>query len=114
MPGRVESKRPEPSKIDKITNAEKDEVLYNEEYKKWEEREEKRKVDEIKYRAARRIDENGVQWIWFWVFYVVVNGVRGFVGVYRPGWKGWYEVWRSVVLVVVAGPWYTKVALMEG
>jgi len=106
------SKLPEPSKTSK-TGEEKDEVVYNEEYKKWEEREEKRRVDEIGYRKARKVIGGGPQWIWYWVFYVLVNGVRGFVGIYRPGWKGWYELWRSVVLVVVAGPWYTKAALLE-
>jgi len=111
MPPRASSKYPEPSKVDKITGEEKEESVYNEEYKKWEERDEKRKIDEIVYKAARRVTDGGPQWIWFWVFYILVNGVRGLVGIYRPGWKGWYELWRSIVLVVVAGPWYTKAAL---
>jgi hypothetical protein len=111
MPPRASSKYPEPSKVDEKTNEEKEESVYNEEYKKWEERDEKRKVDEVVYRAARKVVDGGPQWIWFWVLYVLVNGVRGLVGIYRPGWKGWYELWRSVVLVVVAGPWYTKAAL---
>jgi hypothetical protein len=111
MPPRASSKYPEPSKVDKITGEEKEEGIYNEEYKKWEERDEKRKIDEVVYKAAKTVTDGGPQWIWFWVFYVLVNGVRGLVGIYRPGWKGWYELWRSVVLVVVAGPWYTKVAL---
>jgi hypothetical protein len=111
MPPRASSKYPEPSKVDKITGEEKEEGIYNEEYKKWEERDEKRKIDEVVYKAAKTVTDGGPQWIWFWVFYVLVNGVRGLVGIYRPGWKGWYELWRSVVLVVVAGPWYTKTAL---
>jgi hypothetical protein len=105
------SKQPEPSKQDRKTGEDKDESIYAEEVKKWEEREEKRKNDDEKYRSAKKIVEGGPQWIWYWVFYVFVNGIRGLVGVYRPGWKGWYELWRSVVLVVVAGPWYTKAAL---
>ena len=111
MPSKPSSKYPEPSKVDKITGEEKEESIYNEEYKKWEERDEKRKIDEVVYKAAKTVTDGGPQWIWYWVFYVLVNGVRGFVGIYRPGWKGWYELWRSVVLVVVAGPWYTKAAL---
>jgi hypothetical protein len=111
MPPRASSKYPEPSKVDKVTGEEKEESVYNEEYKKWEERDEKRKIDEVVYRTARKVTDGGPQWIWFWVFYVSVNGVRGLVGIYRPGWQGWYELWRSVVLVVVAGPWYTKAAL---
>jgi hypothetical protein len=111
MPPRASSKYPEPSKVDKITGEEKEESIYNEEYKKWEGRDEKRKTDEIVYKAATKVVDGSPQWIWFWVFYILVNGVRGLVGIYRPGWKGWYELWRSVVLVVVAGPWYTKAAL---
>jgi hypothetical protein len=111
MPPRASSKYPEPSKVDKITGEEKEESIYKEEFKKWEERDEKRKIDEVVYKAATKVVDGGPQWIWFWVFYILVNGVRGLVGIYRPGWKGWYELWRSVVLVVVAGPWYTKAAL---
>jgi len=111
MPSKPSSKYPEPSKVDKITGEEKEESIYNEEYKKWEERDEKRKIDEIVYKAAKTVTDGGPQWIWYWVFYVLVNGVRGLVGIYRPGWKGWYELWMSIVLVVVAGPWYTKAAL---
>lgn len=111
MPREASSKYPEPSKIDRKTGEEKEESVYNEEYKKWQERDENRKIDEVVYRAAKKVTDGGPQWIWYWVFYVVVNAIRGLVGVYRPGWKGWYELWRSVVLVVVAGPWYTKAAL---
>ena len=111
MPREASSKYPEPSKVDRKTGEEKDEGVYNEEYKKWQERDEKRKINEVVYKAARKVTDGGPHWIWYWIFYVVVNGIRGLVGIYRPGWKGWYELWRSVVLVVVAGPWYTKAAL---
>jgi len=109
------SSRPyrEPSKVDSKTHEEKEQSVYNEELKKWEEKEEKRKSDEVIHRAAIKVVAGGPQWIWYWVFYVLVNGARGLVGIYRPGWKGWYELWRSVVLVVAAGPWYTKSALLD-
>jgi hypothetical protein len=107
------TRRPEPTKIDRKTGEEKDEAVYEGEKKKWDESEVKRKRDKEVYAAAKKVINGGPQWIWYWVFYVLVNGIRGLVGVYLPGWKGWYELWRSVVLVVVAGPWYAKPALMN-
>jgi hypothetical protein len=100
MPPPPSSKRPEPeNKEDK------------EEMKNWAAKEKKRKVDEAVYARAKKVKEGGPQWIWFWLVCVLINGVRGLVGVYRPGWKGWYELWRSMVLVIVGGPWFSKGAL---
>lgn len=100
MPNPPSSKRPEPEiKEDK------------EEMKTWAAKEKKRKLDEAVYARAKKVKEGGPQWIWFWLVYVLINGVRGLVAVYRPGWKGWYELWRSVVLVIVGGPWFSKGAL---
>lgn len=107
------TRRPEPTKVDRKTGEEKDEAVYEAEKKKWDEAEAKRKREKEVYATAKQVLDGGPQWIWYWIFYILVNGVRGLVGVYLPGWKGWYELWRSVVLVVVAGPWYAKAALMH-
>jgi hypothetical protein len=100
MPNPPSSKRPEPENKDG-----KDEM------RKWTVKEKKRKQDEAAYNRAKKVKEGGPQWMWFWLVYVILNGCRGLVGIYRPGWKGWFELWRSVMLVVVGGPWFARGAL---
>jgi hypothetical protein len=113
MPKQPSSKRTEPEKMDPKTGEEKDEEVYKKEKDYWLEREKKRKVEEPIYAQAIKVTEDGPQWLWYWVFYILVNGMRGPVSVYLPGWKGWYELWRSVVLVIVSGPWQSKAALVQ-
>ena len=51
------------------------------------------------------------QWLAYWVCYALSEMARGCVAVWRPGWKGAFEITRSIGLVTIAGPWFGRAAL---
>jgi len=53
------------------------------------------------------------QWLAYWVVYVAFEMARGWVAVWRPGWKGAFEVGRSAGLVTVGGPWFSRDVLVS-
>jgi len=53
------------------------------------------------------------QWSWFWVIYCGFGVVRGWVGIWRPGWKAWLEVIRTGGLICVGGPWFGYAGLVS-
>ena len=84
---------------------------YKRDKARWAKREAKRKEEEEGVRAAKAKKVAAPQWILFWLIYTVASLARGYVGIVRPGWKGWLEVWRTVVLTVAGGPWFSPTAL---
>ncbi|WVO15047.1 hypothetical protein L204_102691 [Cryptococcus depauperatus] len=54
---------------------------------------------------------NGAQWLLYWMVYIVLEWTRGWIGIYRPGCKGVFEVGRSAMLVTVGGGWFSRSAL---
>ena len=51
------------------------------------------------------------QWLAYWVCYAFSELARGWMAVWRPGWKGAFEISRSIGLVTIAGPWFARAAL---
>lgn len=87
-----------------------------EEYKKekadWTKREAKRKTEEDRIKEAEATKAAAPQWLLFWLLYTSASLGRGYVGIIRPGWKGWFELWRTVILTLAGGPWYSPTALL--
>lgn len=48
------------------------------------------------------------QWCTYWLVYVGFSTIRGLISAFRPGWRGVFELGRSVGLVMVGGPWFGK------
>ncbi|KAK8853304.1 hypothetical protein IAR55_004008 [Kwoniella newhampshirensis] len=51
------------------------------------------------------------QWLVYWMVFCVLGWGRGWIAIFRPGWKGFYELGRSAGLVLVGGGWYGRAAL---
>ena len=50
--------------------------------------------------------KDGPQWLYYWIIYGVFELIRGAVGIWRPGWKHFFEIARTFGLITVGGPWF--------
>ncbi|WVQ97670.1 hypothetical protein IAU59_004784 [Kwoniella sp. CBS 9459] len=57
--------------------------------------------------------DNGdaAQWLLYWVIYTIFGWMRGTVALWRPHWRGVFEIGRSASLVVVGGAWFGRKGL---
>jgi hypothetical protein len=67
-------------------------------------------MDKKSNNAAR----DSCQWLAYWVVYALFDFGRGWVGIWRPGWKAGFGIVRSAGLVAVAGPWFGREGLVSG
>lgn len=112
-PPRPRSKAPEPKLVEEgDEDDEEKKDAFDVAHDAWEERDEKRKVEEEKYKQVKGCMVAAGQWLLYWVLYSGASLARGYVGVVRPGWKGWFEVWRTAALVIAGGPWFSPTALL--
>ena len=54
------------------------------------------------------------QWLGFWLFWFAYSGLRGWVGVWRPGWMRVVELGGLVGVISMAGPWWSREGLVSG
>lgn len=109
-PPAARSKKASPKKP-KDSEDEEAAETYKEEQEYWTKMEEKRKADEKRYSNAKRHKAAAAQWLLFWLLYTAGSLGRGYVGILRPGWRGWFEVCRTVALTAAGGPWFSPSAL---
>ncbi|WWD19731.1 hypothetical protein CI109_104195 [Kwoniella shandongensis] len=53
------------------------------------------------------------QWLLYWMIYCFLGWGRGWVAIYRPGWRGVFEVGRSGGLVLLGGGWFGRAVLKQ-
>lgn len=78
----------------------------------WEKRDDKRKLEEERYKISKEAKVAAGQWLLYWLLCTGASLARGYVAIVRPGWKGWFEVWRTVALIIAGGPWFSPSALL--
>lgn len=57
--------------------------------------------------------EDSVQWCLYWVIWCCFELVRGWIGVWRPGYKAIFEIIRTAGLITVGGPWFGRAGLVS-
>ncbi|KAL7419191.1 hypothetical protein Q5752_006028 [Cryptotrichosporon argae] len=55
--------------------------------------------------------QDAPQWLVYWPAYAALDAARGWVGIYRPNARWVFEVWRGVVLAVLASGWFGRAVL---
>lgn len=53
-----------------------------------------------------------IQWIVFWVGWIMLGWVGESIRVFKPGWRGIWEIGKVGVGIVLAGPWFSRDALV--
>ncbi|WVF70224.1 hypothetical protein IAT40_005013 [Kwoniella sp. CBS 6097] len=51
------------------------------------------------------------QWLLYWIVYTIIGWMRGTMSLWRPHWRGVFEVGRSASLIVVGGAWFGRKGL---
>ena len=57
--------------------------------------------------------KDSAQWSLFWAVYGLVEFARGFVVIWRPGWRPIFEIIRTGILITVGGPWFGMSGLVS-
>lgn len=66
--------------------------------------------DSDKKRSSEANDSS--QWSFYWVIYCFFEIIRGWVGIWIPGWKAVFEIIRTGGLITVGGPWFGYTGLV--
>lgn len=56
--------------------------------------------------------KDSAQWLAYWVTYTFLGMTGGWIGIVRPAWAWLFELWKTLTLVILAGPWYGRQILV--
>jgi len=56
---------------------------------------------------------NSPQWVLYWMVWSLLDGIGGWIYIFRPGWKAIWEIWKVVALVILGGPWFGRASLVR-
>ncbi|OCF37709.1 hypothetical protein I316_00836 [Kwoniella heveanensis BCC8398] len=70
-------------------------------------------IKSITAQKGSRSKDNGdaAQWLLYWIVYTTFGWMRGAVSLWRPHWRGVFEVGRTASLVVIGGAWFGRKGL---